>query len=141
MRNKNGNFLLIWYFVLFLIYTAKVILFSSFEGVSVRILRPPNYMMYFMLLAGLVTVAGLAYIKRDSLEFMYQRTTWACIVIAFILVMMSGQMWNQIRGAGFAHQDPRTGQVVRGIVFSMEHFPGLFLHAKLRCDVFLLGKI
>lgn len=81
-------------------------------GVFVRVLRPPNYMMNFMLLAALAMVAGLAYVKRDSLEFLFQRTTWACIVIAFILVMMSGQMWNQIRGAGFAHRDPRTGAVV-----------------------------
>lgn len=69
-------------------------------------------MMNVMLLLAVVLLMGLAYIKRDSFEFLFQRNTWAGITIAFILVMMSGQMWNQIRGAGFAHKNPRTGEVV-----------------------------
>ena len=83
-----------------------------FAGISFRVMRPPNYLMNLVLLLTLGLIAGLAYIKRDSLDFLFQTNTWACIVISFILVMMSGQMWNQIRGPGFAHRDPRTGEMV-----------------------------
>jgi len=80
-------------------------------GIQFRVMRPPNYLMNLVLLLTLGLIAGLAYIKRDSLDFLFQTNTWACIVISFILVMMSGQMWNQIRGPGFAHRDPRTGEM------------------------------
>lgn len=95
-------------------YDAEVLsrFIAERTGIQFRVLRPPNYLMNILLLATLALMVGLAYIKRDNLEFLYQRNTWAGIVIAFILVMMSGQMWNQIRGAGFAHKDPRSGAVV-----------------------------
>jgi len=69
-------------------------------------------MMNLVLVLTLALVGGLAYIKRDSMDFLFQRNTWAVITITFILIMMSGQMWNQIRGAGFAQRDPKTGAMV-----------------------------
>jgi len=75
-------------------------------------MRPPNYFMNIVLLMTVALLAGLIYLKRDSLDFLFQKSTWGVIVISFILVMMSGQMWNQIRGASFAHRDPRTGAMV-----------------------------
>ncbi|XP_067949253.1 magnesium transporter protein 1-like [Watersipora subatra] len=80
-------------------------------GLQFKIRRPPNYLMNIVVLLSIGLLGALVYIKRDSMDFLFQKTTWACIVISFILVMMSGQMWNQIRGAGFAHRDPRTGEV------------------------------
>jgi len=82
-------------------------------------MRPPNYFMNIVLLMTVALLAGLIYLKRDSLDFLFQKSTWGVIVISFILVMMSGQMWNQIRGASFAHRDPRTGAMVSllGLVY------------------------
>ena len=31
---------------------------------------------------------------------------------AWIFVMISGQMWNNIRGPPFAHKNPQTGEMV-----------------------------
>ena len=39
--------------------------------------------------------------------------TLFCHTQGVIFVMISGQMWNQIRGPPFAHRNPQTGDVVR----------------------------
>ena len=106
--------------ILAVVYNNKTALLTDstcclLTGVQFKVVRPPNYMMNIVLLLSIALIGGLVYLKRDSLDFLFQKSTWACIVISFILVMMSGQMWNQIRGPGFAHRDPRTGEVVRDV--------------------------
>jgi len=34
--------------------------------------------------------------------------------------MTSGQMWNHIRGPPFMHKNPQTGQVVSGLVLTVD---------------------
>jgi hypothetical protein len=48
----------------------------------------------------------------NNLEFLYNKTTWSLIVIGFILIFISGQMWNQIRGPPLVHRNQQTGQIV-----------------------------
>jgi oligosaccharyltransferase complex subunit gamma len=57
-------------------------------------------------------IGGLLYVKRNNLEFLYNKTTWSLIVIGFILIFISGQMWNQIRGPPLVHRNQQTGQIV-----------------------------
>lgn len=56
-------------------------------------------------------IGSLLYVKRNNLEFLYNKTTWSLIVISFILVFISGQMWNQIRGPPMVYRNPQTGVV------------------------------
>ena len=39
---------------------------------------------------------------------------------AWIFVMISGQMWNNIRGPPFAHKDPHTGATVSSFTCVVE---------------------
>ncbi|CAI5446337.1 unnamed protein product [Caenorhabditis angaria] len=76
--------------------------------VHIRILRPPNYTapVVIILLAGLVL--GLLYLKRNSLDFLFNRTTWGVVCLAITFIFMSGQMWNHIRGPPFMISNPNT---------------------------------
>ena len=91
---------------------------SDRTDLSVRIFRPPNYSgtLALVMLVGLVGV--LLYVKRNSLEFLYNRQIWAVAVMAIIFTMISGQMWNQIRGPPFMHRNHQTGQVVSFLLLS-----------------------
>eukprot|EP00095_Tigriopus_kingsejongensis_P001156 maker-scaffold628_size122696-snap-gene-0.36 protein:Tk01156 transcript:maker-scaffold628_size122696-snap-gene-0.36-mRNA-1 annotation:"hypothetical protein DAPPUDRAFT_213631" len=72
--------------------------------INIRVFRPPNYtgtLALFMLFA---LVAGLLYLRRNNLEFLYNQTAWGLIALVFVFAMCSGQMWNHIRGPPFIHK-------------------------------------
>ena len=94
-------------------------------------LRPPNYSATIALVALFAVIGGLLYLRRNNLEFLYNKTMWgvlslvpdiATLVIqycplTFLLVfqflvftMTSGQMWNHIRGPPFVHRT-NTGNI------------------------------
>ncbi|XP_055357941.1 tumor suppressor candidate 3-like [Paramacrobiotus metropolitanus] len=79
-------------------------------GITIRIVRKPNYggVVAFSLL--MLLVGGFLYIRRNSLEFLNNRSMYAWIVVALILFMTSGQMWNHIRGPPFMQRHPQSKQ-------------------------------
>ncbi|XP_028397695.1 tumor suppressor candidate 3-like [Dendronephthya gigantea] len=79
--------------------------------IHIRILRPPNYMGALALGALVIIIGGLLYVKRKSLEFLYNKTYWAIGALTIVFCMLSGQMWNHIRGPAYAHRNPENGQV------------------------------
>merc|ERR1712218_594559 len=46
----------------------------------------------------LIQVAGLLYLRRNNLEFLQNKTAWGTLALFFVMGMISGQMWNHIRG-------------------------------------------
>jgi len=76
---------------------------------NIRVFRPPNYTgtMALLILFGLV--GGLVYLRRNNLEFLFNKTTWCMLAIFFVLSMLSGQMWNHIRGPPFVHKSQSGG--------------------------------
>jgi len=76
---------------------------------NIRVFRPPNYTgtMALLILFGLV--GGLVYLRRNNLEFLFNKTTWCMLAIFFVLSMLSGQMWNHIRGPPFVHKSQNGG--------------------------------
>jgi len=76
---------------------------------NIRVFRPPNYTgtMALLILFGLV--GGLVYLRRNNLEFLFNKTTWCMLAIFFVLSMVSGQMWNHIRGPPFVHKSQSGG--------------------------------
>ncbi|KAK2726390.1 tumor suppressor candidate 3-like [Artemia franciscana] len=77
--------------------------------VQIRVLRPPNYSGTIALLTLFGLVAALLYLRRNNLEFLYNKNMWAFISVVFVLVMISGQMWNHIRGPPFLHRNQNGG--------------------------------
>merc|ERR1712228_155182 len=61
---------------------------------NIRVFRPPNYTGTVALLMLFVMVGGLLYLRRNNLEFLYNKTAWSLLALFFVFAMMSGQMWN-----------------------------------------------
>jgi len=79
--------------------------------VQIHIFRPPNYSGFLLVVLLVTMIAGLLYMKRNSLEFLYNQFVWGVFVILAILICISGQIWNSIRGSPFLHRNPQTGQI------------------------------
>ncbi|XP_065197633.1 magnesium transporter protein 1-like [Sycon ciliatum] len=79
--------------------------------VHFKVARPPNYMMLIGGTVGVVAVLAIIYFKRKAVEQLISRHNCAVLSLFVILMMLSGQMWNQIRGAPMAQTDPNTGKV------------------------------
>ncbi|VDD93355.1 unnamed protein product [Enterobius vermicularis] len=76
--------------------------------ISIRVLRPPNYTgPALMILFGML-ITGILYMRRDNLEFLFNRTGWAVVCLCIVFAFMSGQMWNHIRGPPFVMTNPHT---------------------------------
>ena len=54
--------------------------------------------------------AILLYMRRNNLDFLYNKTAWGLIALCFVFAMISGQMWNHIRGPPLVHKT-QGGQV------------------------------
>ncbi|CAJ0942089.1 unnamed protein product, partial [Mesorhabditis belari] len=76
--------------------------------IQIRVLRPPNYAAPVVVLLLVMLILGLLYMKRNNLEFLYNRTSWGCVCLCIVFVFMSGQMWNHIRGPPFVMTNPNT---------------------------------
>ncbi|XP_014167350.2 tumor suppressor candidate 3 [Geospiza fortis] len=79
--------------------------------VHIRVFRPPNYSGTIALALLVSLVGGLLYLRRNNLEFIYNKTGWAMAALCVVFAMTSGQMWNHIRGPPYAHKNPQNGQV------------------------------
>ena len=52
----------------------------------------------------------LIYMRRNNLEFLYNKNLWGMMSLFFVFAMCSGQMWNHIRGPPLVHKT-QGGQV------------------------------
>lgn len=77
--------------------------------VTIRVFRPPNYTGTVALLMLFALVGGLLYLRRNNLEFLYNKTAWSLLALFFVFAMISGQMWNHIRGPPFVHKTHQGG--------------------------------
>jgi len=78
--------------------------------VQIRVFRPPNYSGTLALIFLFSFLAGLLYLRRNNLEFLYNKNIWAVGALFFCFMMVSGQMWNHIRGPPFFHKG-QNGQI------------------------------
>lgn len=93
--------------------------------VNIRVFRPPNYtgqcpvekareitnhiLGTVALLMLMSLVGGLLYLRRNNLEFLYNKTAWSLMALFFVFAMTSGQMWNHIRGPPFVQKGQNGG--------------------------------
>jgi len=79
--------------------------------IHIHVFRPPNYSGFLLIILLVTMIGGLLYIKRNSLEFLFNPLVWGVFVILAILICISGQIWNSIRGSPFLHRNQQTGQI------------------------------
>uniref|UniRef100_T1GGW3 Magnesium transporter protein 1 n=1 Tax=Megaselia scalaris TaxID=36166 RepID=T1GGW3_MEGSC len=77
--------------------------------IQIRVFRPPNYAGTVALISLGALVAGILYIRRNNLEFLYNKDLWGVLAVLFCFLMISGQMWNHIRGPPLIHKSQNGG--------------------------------
>ncbi|CDH55709.1 dolichyl-diphosphooligosaccharide-proteinglycotransferase [Lichtheimia corymbifera JMRC:FSU:9682] len=80
---------------------------SRVSGLHVPVKRPFDYFSFGIkafLVVGAAAILKLLY-RHFSLVF-HHKNTWAAFSILFILIMISGQMWNQIRNPPYVMPGP-----------------------------------
>ncbi|KAK7097909.1 tumor suppressor candidate 3-like [Littorina saxatilis] len=112
---------------------------------QIRVFRPPNYSGTLALALLFSLVGGLLYLKRNNLEFLYNKSCWGVFALAIIFAMISGQMWNHIRGPPLMHRNPQTGQMhyIHGSSqgqFIMETYIVMLLHCAVVVGFILLNE-
>ena len=112
--------------------------------VNIRVFRPPNYSGTLALGLLLTVIGALLYLRRNNLEFLYNKTSWGIAALTVIFVMTSGQMWNHIRGPPFMHKN-QHGQVhyIHGSSqgqFIVETYIVIFLNAAIVIGMILLNE-
>ncbi|XP_078601240.1 dolichyl-diphosphooligosaccharide--protein glycosyltransferase subunit TUSC3-like isoform X1 [Branchiostoma floridae x Branchiostoma japonicum] len=113
--------------------------------VHIRVFRPPNYSGSIALGLLFTLIGGLLYLRRNNLEFLYNKTSWGIGALCIVFAMTSGQMWNHIRGPPYAHKNPQTGQVhyIHGssqAQFIAETHIVILLHAAVTFGMVLLHE-
>ncbi|CAK9303601.1 unnamed protein product [Gordionus sp. m RMFG-2023] len=83
----------------------------SKTNIQIRIVRPVNYQNLLMILGAVLLVLSIGYWQRNRLSFLLSRYVCATLALAFVYIMISGQMWNRIRSPPFMHQNHKTGQM------------------------------
>lgn len=61
------------------------------------------------ILTGLIAVGGFLYMRRNNLEFLFNKRMWGILALTFCFAMISGQMWNHIRGPPLMHRSANGG--------------------------------
>lgn len=75
--------------------------------IQIRVFRPPNYSGTIALVILFALIAALLYMRRNNLDFLYNKTSWGLAALCIVFAMTSGQMWNHIRGPPFMHRSSR----------------------------------
>ena len=58
--------------------SSVILLFTS---VQIRVLRPPNYAAPAVVVLLAMLIGGLLYMRRNNLDFLYNRTSWGLICL------------------------------------------------------------
>ncbi|XP_064404958.1 magnesium transporter protein 1-like [Halichondria panicea] len=80
-------------------------------GIQIAIMRPPNYTLLMIWVPVILLGSVIGYMKRENLHILFNTKYWAAAAMVWVFVMISGQMWNHIRGPPFSHRNPQTGEV------------------------------
>ncbi|KAL4130818.1 hypothetical protein QTP88_008199 [Uroleucon formosanum] len=73
--------------------------------VQIRIFRPPNYSSTLALSILFAICSSFLYIRRNNMEMFFNKNLWGVFSVLFCLNMISGQMWNHIRGPPLMHRN------------------------------------
>ena len=111
---------------------------------NIRVFRPPNYTGTVALLMLFSLVGGLLYLRRNNLEFLYNKTAWSLIALFFVFAMISGQMWNHIRGPPFVQKTQNGGvSYIHGSSqgqFVLETYFVMVIYGLIVCGMIMLTE-
>ena len=76
-------------------------------GTNIRVVRPTNLTGVGAIFSFFVLLCTIIYYRFDHLQFLYNSTMWGVILVSYVVIMTSGQMYNAIRGVPVAEKTSR----------------------------------
>uniref|UniRef100_A0A023FLE4 Putative conserved membrane protein n=1 Tax=Amblyomma cajennense TaxID=34607 RepID=A0A023FLE4_AMBCJ len=110
--------------------------------VHIRVFRPPNYSGTIALVILVALIGALLYMRRNNLDFLYNKTSWGIAALCIVFAMTSGQMWNHIRGPPFMHKTQRGVAYIHsssGGQLIVETYIVIFLNAAIVFGMILMN--
>lgn len=97
-------------------FAAETIARWVFEktNVSIRVVRPPNYFLSFLVMTSLAVLCGLLYFRRNNFEFVFNKAIWSVLSMVLLFAMISGQMWSHIRSPPLMHRTNKGVSYIHG---------------------------
>lgn len=111
--------------------------------IQIRIFRPPNYSATVAVLMLTAFVGGFLYLRRNNLDFLYNKQMWGFLAVIFCFAMVSGQMWNHIRSPPFVHKGQNGIAYIHGSSqgqLVIETYIVMFLNAMIVSGMILLTE-
>ena len=78
---------------------------------QIRVFRPPNYSGTLALALLFSLIGGLLYLKRNNLEFLYNKTSWGIAALVSSLIISHGMFINKEKGWSFHQGIPNSSFV------------------------------
>uniref|UniRef100_A0A023FWL1 Putative conserved membrane protein n=1 Tax=Amblyomma parvum TaxID=251391 RepID=A0A023FWL1_AMBPA len=110
--------------------------------VHIRVFRPPSYSGTIALVILVALIGALLYMRRNNLDFLYNKTSWGIAALCIVFAMTSGQMWNHIRGPPFMHKTQRGVAYIHsssGGQLIVETYIVIFLNAAIVFGMILMN--
>ena len=76
-------------------------------GTHIRVVRPTNMYGIIVIFVCFVLLCTIIYYRFDHLQFLYNSTMWGVMIVGYVVIMASGQMYNAIRGVPVAEKTSR----------------------------------
>jgi len=111
--------------------------------IQIRVIRPPSYSGIIIALIAMALVGSLLYVRRNNLEFLYNRTSWALASLSIVFAMTSGQMWNHIRGPPLMQKTQRGIAYIHGSTngqFVIETYIVIILNTAIAFGMILINE-
>jgi len=112
--------------------------------VQIRIFRPPNYSGSVAVVMLFSLVAGFLYMRRNNLEFLYNKQLWGILSVLCCFIFVSGQMWNHIRSPPFIHKNANGVNYIHGSSqgqLIVETYIVMFLNAMIVIGMIMLTEV
>lgn len=116
---------------------------QEWTDIQIRIFRPPNYSATVAILMLTAFVGGFLYLRRNNLDFLYNKQMWGFLAVIFCFAMVSGQMWNHIRSPPFVHKGHNGIAYIHGSSqgqLVIETYIVMFLNAMIVTGMILLTE-
>jgi len=113
------------------------------SDVQIRIIRPPNYSGTFAVLILFSLIGALLYMRRNNLDFLYNRTSWGMAALSIVFAMTSGQMWNHIRGPPLMQRTQKGVSYIHGSSsgqFVIETYLVIIMNAAVCLGMILMNE-
>ena len=115
-------------------------------GIDIKIEEIVDYRIFMAKFGvGIFSILFLFLCRNHFVSIMFSHYLWSLISIAFILIFVSGQVWNNIRSPPFSRNNPKTGgkmyvAPINNFQFIAETYGVLFLYLMISLCFIIINQ-